>query len=491
MVRCLFALVLLAATPAWAAGFFRPGIGVGNLGAGGTGVSGGWSGYGHWYNPALLSLTKGTAQLTLDWTKLDEGFSYQRSRDGLLPAERAADPAAADKESALIGNCCAEEPAGGEVDESAPRDIPFLGVAFPVSKDLFLGLAIYGPHAPQRQMSAQGSQRYSAVSNDIILAIAQITAAYRQKRWGVGLGLANFDLRVGQDFTLSGDPFGTENPDYDAVAKVAVRDGFIPVANIGFWATPMDGLRVGLSLQKPLQMKCVGQGAAELCGHVVAEGTVDAELGPGLASLASITANDGGSLVMRFPDMLRFGATQQVVTGLELSVEGFYEAWGEIGSLTFVPNNVVFDALGEEIVLENIVFPRRWENTYGVRFGTRWDMPTKWTKVPVQMRFGTQWESSAAPLVEVDTGGLDWEKLGVSVGLGVEVSKGLSVDVFYLKTLTATLDVANSNMRTSNILHADNIADGGFGLETVSANGVYTIDHQRLGVGLRYALGVN
>jgi hypothetical protein len=197
---------------------------------------------------------------------------------------------------------------------------------------------------------------------------------------------------------------------------------------------------------------------------------------------------------MKFPDMLRFGATQRVATGLELSIEGFYEAWGEIGNLTFVPDNVVFETgPGPEgkISLENIVFPRRGDNTYGVRFGTRWDMPQKWTKIPVQMRLGSQWESSAAPLVELDTGGLDWEKLGLTIGFGVEVIKGLRVDAFYLKTLTANLTVTDSNMRTTNIFHADEVEKGNAGLETVSANGDYVIEHQRFGFGLRYALGVN
>ena len=45
-------------------------------------------------------------------------------------------------------------------------------------------------------------------------------------------------------------------------------------------------------------------------------------------------------------------------------------------------------------------------------------------------------------------------------------------------------------MRTTNIFHADEVAKGNAGLETVSANGDYVIDHQRFGVGLRYALGV-
>ena len=110
--------------------------------------------------------------------------------------------------------------------------------------------------------------------------------------------------------------------------------------------------------------------------------------------------------------------------------------------------------------------------------------------MPSQLLFGNQWESSAAPLNELDTGGLDWEKLGLTIGFGVEVIKGLHVDAFYLKTLTANLTVTNSNMRTTNIFHADEVEKGNAGLETVSANGDYVIDHERCGVGLRYALGV-
>ena len=235
-------------------------------------------------------------------------------------------------------------------------------------------------------MDPQGAQRYSAVSNDIILAIAKVDRSLPSKNWGVGLGLANFDLSVGQDFTLSGDFTGMEDPSFDVLATVKGGDSFIPVANLGFWATPLPGLRLGASLQRPLRGEGKGEGANEICGHVVADGTVDAELGPGLTGLASITSNDGGALVMKFPDMLRFGATH-VATGLDLSIEGFYEAWGEIGNLTFVPDNVVFDAVGEQISLENIVFPRRWDNTYGVRFGALGYAEQTVTRVPSQLRF--------------------------------------------------------------------------------------------------------
>ena len=47
-------------------------------------------------------------------------------------------------------------------------------------------------------MDPNGAQRYSAVSNNITLAIAQLSAAYGADRWGVGIGLANFILDVGQ-----------------------------------------------------------------------------------------------------------------------------------------------------------------------------------------------------------------------------------------------------------------------------------------------------
>ncbi|MEE2836377.1 MAG: outer membrane protein transport protein [Myxococcota bacterium] len=489
MLRCLWVLILLTSAPSWGAGFFRPGVGVGNLAAGGTGVSGGVVGYGHWYNPAMLSLTKGKADLVLDWTMLDESFSYLRSREGLVPPERLADMSEG-QQAALMANCCGSSPDQPVLDEAPARQIPFIGLAVPVRPDTVVGLAVYGPQGPARKMDPNGAQRYSAVSNNITLAIAQLSAAYGADRWGVGIGLANFILDVGQDFTLSGDFFGTEDPAFDALATVQVQDAFIPVANLGFWAAPFKGLRLGASWQRPLTEKCTGTGASKICGNVIAEGVVDAELGPGLAQAASIIQNDGGALVMRFPDMIRLGATQQFGDRVNVSLEGFYEAWGEIGNLTFVPNNVVFDAGVEQISLENIVFPRRWDNTYGVRFGTRWDLPAAWTQIPVQMRLGSQWESSAAPLVELDTGGLDWEKLGFTVGFGVEVMKGLHVDAYYLRTLTAELTVQNSNMRTTNIFHADEVAKGNSGLETVSANGDYVINHQRFGLGVRYALGV-
>jgi long-subunit fatty acid transport protein len=307
------------------------------------------------------------------------------------------------------------------------------------------------------------------------------------------LGLTNFWLSVDQTFTLSADLSGAEDPQYDAWAAVSVEDQYIPVANIGFWALPMPGLRVGGSFQRALVVDCIGSGADEVCGHVVASGTITPELAPGLDSLATVSKNDGGSLVMKFPDMIRLGAAQKVGKSVEVSVDAFYEAWGSMGNLTFVPNNVAFQVKGtnQEIALSNIVFPRRWNDTYGVRFGTRYDLPKKASKIPVQLRLGGLWESSATPLNEIDPGALDWEKVGFTVGLGVEPIKGLAIDAYFLRTMDAELTVTDSNMRTANIFHAEQVAAGNPGLETVAGNGVYKIQHQRFGVGLRYALGVN
>jgi long-subunit fatty acid transport protein len=493
MIRCLFAASILIASPAWAAGFFRPGIGVGNLGAGGTGVASGSPGYGAWYNPAMLGLTKGSAELTFDWTGMDEQFTFKRNRDSLLPPERQQqdDDAGGYYSSLLADNCCYGEPTGGEVDKADMRQIPFVGIAFPIRDDLVLGVAMFGPHGPRRNMRPEGSQRYAVVATDITLAIMQASLAYRQKRWGVGLGLTNFWLNVEQTFTLSGDLTGTEDPNFDAWAKVAVEDRYVPVINVGFWATPLPGLRIGASFLRPVAETCKGSGDARVCGHVYAEGSITPELAPGLAALAEVSSNDGGALVMRFPDMMRFGLSQRVGSSVEVSVDGFYESWGSMGDLTFVPDNVAFTAIGQEIKLENIVFPRRWVDTYGARFGTRWDLPKAWAKIPVQMRVGAQWESSATPLAEIDPGALDWEKFGLTVGCGVEVIKGLHVDAYFLRLLDADIEVTNSNMRTANIMHAAEIEAGRVGLETVAGNGSYNVSHQRFGFGLRYALGVN
>jgi long-subunit fatty acid transport protein len=251
----------------------------------------------------------------------------------------------------------------------------------------------------------------------------------------------------------------------------------------------MPGLRLGLSLLSPVGEDCAGSGADQVCGHVVARGAIKPEMNPGIAPLATVTSNDGGALVMRFPAMLRGGATQKVGKRTEISVEGFWERWSSIGDLVFVPKNVVFEAAGNQVVLANIIFPRAWDDTYGARFGLRYDTPKAWVKLPLQLRCGGQWESSATPANALDPGALDWEKAAVTLGFGLEVLPGLTIDAFYLRTLTARFSVTESQMRTTNIFHEDDLAKGNPGLETVSGNGDYTIEHQRFGLGLRYRLG--
>ena len=147
MVRCLWVLIVLTSAPSWGAGFSSWSR-RGNLAAGGTGVSGGVVGYGHWYNPAMLSLTKAR------WTSCSTGrcsmrsFSFLRSREGLVPPERLADMSEG-QQAALMANCCGSSPDQPVLDEAPARQIPFIGLAVPVRPDTVVGLAVYGPQGPR------------------------------------------------------------------------------------------------------------------------------------------------------------------------------------------------------------------------------------------------------------------------------------------------------------------------------------------------------
>jgi long-subunit fatty acid transport protein len=480
-------MVCLAA-PAFAGGYFRPGVGNGALAQGGVGVAGGDDAYAAWFNPARLALIK-KRQLLLDWTGIDEDLGFERSRNGLLPSERAEYDDGT-LEFYLQQNCCITQ-TGMAFDQAPVRHIPFISVAHPLGGGMVVGLSVYGPHGPRRMFEADGAQRYAVVQTDILLAITQLTLAYGQKNFAFGLGLTNFSLQATQVFTVSADLIGTENPGFDASAAVAVRDDFIPVLSAGLWGRwPATDTRFGFSVQAPAGKTCAGEGVNRTCTNVDARGTIGVTLADGIAALGIGIEGDKGALRMNFPATYKVGVAQPIGDH-ELALEYVQERWSTIGNLVFVPEGITITGFGPEpTVLENIVFPRRWQDTHSLRFGGRYKLP----KLPylgarADLQLGALYETPATPLQEIDPSALDWEKIAFTGGLVLPVNEDLSFNMMYLHTLRSEFTVDQSALRTTNILHDDqmkkepDLAKGG--LQTVSGNGNYRIDHRRFGVGMK------
>jgi long-subunit fatty acid transport protein len=480
--------IVCFAVPAFAGGYFRPGVGNGALAQGGVGVAGGDPSYAAWFNPARLALIK-KGELLLDWTGLDEDLGFERSRNGLLPSERAAYDDGT-TEFYLQQNCCITQN-GMVFDQSPIRHLPFINVAQPVGGGMVVGLSVYGPHGPRRMFDAEGAQRYAVVETDIVLAITQLTLAYGQKNFAFGLGLTNFSLRATQVFTVSADLAGTESPNFDASASMAVRDDFIPVLSAGLWArVPASDTRFGFSIQAPAAKTCRGEGADRTCTHVDAAGTIGVTLADGIQALGVGIDGDKGSLRMNFPAIYKMGVAQPIGDH-EVALEYVHERWSTIGGLVFAPDNISVTGFGPEpMVLENIVFPRRWNDTHSVRFGGRYKLPKlPYLAARADLKLGALYETPATPLQEIDPSALDWEKISFTVGFTVPVSKDLSFNLMALHTLRSEFEVDSSALRTTNLLHDDqmkkepDVAKGG--LQTVSGNGKYRIDHRRFGVGMK------
>ena len=132
----------------------------------------------------------------------------------------------------------------------------------------------------------------------------------------------------------------------------------------------------------------------------------------------------------------------------------------------------------------------RWNDTHSVRFGGRYKLPKlPYLAARADLKLGALYETPATPLQEIDPSALDWEKISFTVGFTVPVSKDLSFNLMALHTLRSEFEVDSSALRTTNLLHDDqmkkepDVAKGG--LQTVSGNGKYRIDHRRFGVGMK------
>lgn len=525
--QLVLVLALLGSMPALAAGFFRPGVGTGPLSMGGTGVASTDATWAAWYNPARFAFAKKGFFISVDGTALQETTQFRRSDLGLLKPPRTEGNTSFAEAKILQNtefsdqflqgkNCYGVARAANTPEEEwgfclpGTRPIPYISMGYGSGDGWSLAFSAFGPHGMSRDWDQFGPQRYTVVYADVQMQFYQLAAAYRQKKWAAGLGLQNIRLTVDQTFTVSADPSGHEDPGFDAWAMVKVEDNFIPAATLGLWGQLPLGIEIGGSLMLPLAKKACAEGGDERC-HVVAEGSIDVEFSEAPSIDLGLSANDvvegvdgdRGSLTLNFPMMAKLGLTKRFGDRGLINLDFFYEAWArDVGNLVFRPQDLTIqldkataDLLGrpEEVLFDDVVFPKKWANTLSIRFGGEYGITT-----PIgttRLRAGMLYEQAANAPEAMDISALDWDKIGFAVGFAHPLTPNIDLDVGYLLIPETEISITNSSLQSVNIFDAESDEDSAnFGeptgqMLTTVGNGDYKLSHQRIMASIRARFG--
>ena len=507
-------LVHLAPTTAYTAGISVGEVGTAALSRGGAMIVNPRAPSAAFLNPAALAFLKGTQlQLNMNYASLQTNYArncgngangcgpkdvnrdygnhtYTQDGNGRSAVDENSDPPSYPAQEGYIGqlNTGSDFSDGHSASNRTPgKAIPalfasFSGAYFNVP-NLAFAISFAAPNASGADYGADEFTRYSLVKKDLIGGYYGISAAYRIAPWlALGGSLQGQTMGANQTVTISADPLGIENPDYDVSVNVDVIKHGIPKGNLGLWLTPYKGIELGFSYQ---------HGAtAELSGPV------DVTLGRELQNLSdtlSLVEDEGGGTAyatMSQPGIARGGLLLNTAKlfdmplDVDIELDGVYEMWQVV---SHVPMRIEGLAMqvggGEPTPFDPIVIPKDWQNAYSVRLGTEWRLLQK----TLALRAGGYYESSAIPSETLTVENIDADKYGVGVGLAyqlgnVNLEVGYQGIRFFERTVDDESIVHNTNVMVEPLAVHDNGA-------TRVAMGTYNAQYHILSVGITGVFG--
>ena len=170
--------------------------------------------------------------------------------------------------------------------------------------------------------------------------------------------------------------------------------------HVGVYVAPFDSLSVGLTYRSASSFEF--------------EGSANFQTPEEFQSRAS---NGPVSTALTMPARWAFGLEWAPIRSLQLAAELEYNQWSSVDVLV-----LDFEDPGTDDV-EKI---RDWSDTTALRFGAAYDLNDT-----LAMRAGVFWDPSPVSSAGVGVDSPDSSRLGLSVGLGLNVTDSLGVDVGY------------------------------------------------------------
>ncbi len=425
---------LLVASVAQAGGLYLTERGVEGLGRAGANVAGADRFDAIGYNVAGLS---GTG-IAGDFTQLVFDVRYRRElliQDSEGAGQRVYSPTIEGETGllplpTLIGAYTTED---GRYTFAGGMFTPTFALAsFPASVD--------GQPSPARYT-------LSGFTDSRMLLLGAWFSARINDKLAVGAGVHALvgTFRSSLDFSLSLPDrllAAPEDPDYDARGRINVGPTVAPSGTIGLRYTPIPELALGLSGDLPIWLDS------------------DAEFDVRLPSAAVFdtvsVAGNQAHVSMTLAPILRAGIQYKPIDALALEIAYVRELWSLHDEILVSPRGVeVRDIPGgpEAIVLPEIPVERGFVDSNSYRFGVEYEGSALQRTFVV--RSGVSYEQSAVPPEYLSLSSLDFDKVLLPLGLGVELWQGMQVDVTYAHLLLKRENVPAEDAALSRVQPLD------------------------------------
>lgn len=419
--------LLLGAQNADAGGLFMPTHGARALGRAGAFVAGGDDAGGIYYNPANLSGLKGI-HLLFDSVLPIAQIKYQRIDSG--------------------NNLMPEVTSGG-----FPLPIPTLAFAMPLIADRFwLGVSLSAPTAalpsyptpnyelctdplnPSKCLTTahrDAPQRYSLVNFEGTLFLRLEVALAVQIVPGLTLGASFQNVFARMRFlsvvssyngVISGGP---EDPDFDSVNELDLKDMFNPSGQFGFHWQPHDMVKIAGSVQLPVT--------------IASEGKVTVQLPTAPFYESSSVEGNVAHIDVHFPWMVSGGVELLPVPELRLELDFVWEQWSTVDRITVDTKDIYINDLPGvgRYKIPTLYEELQFQDVFSVRFGAEYHFK----KFPLVLRGGYAFERGAAVDEFLSVIAHDSNKHMISLGASFTLW-GFRMDVGYAMIVVPQRSIA-------------------------------------------------
>jgi long-chain fatty acid transport protein len=417
---------LLAGRSAFAAGYYVPDSGTTARSRGGAFVVSANDPMAIVYNPGALAEQR-RAQLLVDLSVLRLNEKFERA--GM-------------SEDAESGSVAEGDP--------PPQLVPALVYTHPFGERWTGAVGLVAPAGPRYRFPKHGPQRFT--NSSLYLTEATYGFALAVKAHPkVYLGIYGGALLAGieQDFaaTLNGEAPPSEDPALDLPAHLEVEDPFTLTAGVGVKAMPAKNIEIGFSYRP--------------------EANIDA----------------GGTLVTGDPQPMREdvhfkfslpaiwrGGIRWVEPTWDVEMDVIWEGWGSHDEEVLVADD------GNFAGISSVSTRREFRDAWCVRLGGSVQATESF-----QVHAGTYFETGAVPTRTMDVGTYDPAKLGVAMGVSVDLTKKLVLAANITHTFMQTMDVKDSQARQQSPFSEDIVPRDA---RAVIGNGRYSGSYEMAGLSL-------
>jgi len=357
------------------------------------------------------------------------------------------------------------------------------------AKHFTFGAGLFAPNAalldwPRSVVSGgqriPGPTRYALISlRGSALSTLSVGAAWhRYKALSIGADVGLVLGRFKGDFALSACGDGVvcsfpEDPAFDGYATLDVLPAWGVTGALGVKYKPRDWLRFGLSASMPYVLRGPARVQVALPDD-----------NPILENAA--LRGDRASLAMNFPLIVRAGVELRPSAAARVELAAVWEDWSAQKSIRVHPEGMVLTKVRGigDYRLADIALPRNMNDSWSLRAGGEYRLADgTFVRLPVLLRAGLAYEKAAFSDRTLTPLTIDTDKVLATLGLGVELSTRVRMDVaagwFSMRDVTVTHSTIARAQALRPASTADNVTLG---------NGRYTAEAGYVGGGLSIRL---